>query len=215
MLVLAGGQAESLCDLGLPVGVAELPADLAAVDRLLADPALFAPIRVAWAAEHRDRGRPSMAMDRFVRLMIVQARSGGWGDETLVREVSDSLHLRRFCRIALTERVPDESTVRKLVKRLGPEVIEQITMAKRRFVVRAARIDSTPHGVRHSLPDRSGPRQRTPPGSWLPRPSVPARWPVTTRPAWPTARGRSARGCAGSTARSRCGPGRAKSSRCA
>ena len=68
-----------------------------------------------------------------------------------MREVSDSLHLRRFCRIALTERVPDESTVRKLVRRLGPEVIEQITRAviagattgERRFVARAARIDST------------------------------------------------------------------------
>ena len=153
MLVLSGGQAESLFDLGLPVEVAELPADLAALDRLLADPVLLAPIEAAWALEHRDRGRPSIAMDRFVRLMIVKARSGGWGYETLVREVSDSLHLRRFCRIALTDRVPDESTIRKLVKRLGPEVIDQITMSvisaatssgvDRRFVVRAARIDST------------------------------------------------------------------------
>jgi IS5 family transposase len=65
--------------------------------------------------------------------------------------VSDSLHLRRFCRIALSERVPDESTVRKLVGRLGPVVIEEITRVviaratwgERRFVVRAARIDST------------------------------------------------------------------------
>ena len=153
MLVLSGGQVESLFDLGLPVEVAELPADLAALDRLLDDRALLAPIEAAWAAEHRDRGRPSIPMDRFVRLMIVKARSGGWGYETLVREVSDSLHLRRFCRIALTERVPDESTVRKLVKRLGPDVIDEITMAviaardrrgaERRFVVRAARIDST------------------------------------------------------------------------
>ena len=153
MLVLSGGQVESLFDLGLPVEVAELPGDLAALDRLLDDPALLAPIAAAWAVEHRDRGRPSVAMDRFVRLMIVKARSGGWGYETLVREVSDSLHLRRFCRIALTDRVPDESTVRKLVKRLGPEVIDEITMlvlaratgvgGARRFVARAARIDST------------------------------------------------------------------------
>jgi transposase, IS5 family len=83
-------------------------------------------------------------------LMVIKQRSG-WGYEVLVREVSDSLHLRRFCRIALTERVPDESTVRKLVRRLGPEVIEAITRAviadattgDRRFVARAARIDST------------------------------------------------------------------------
>jgi IS5 family transposase len=94
-------------------------------------------------------------MDRLVRLMVLKARSG-WGYETLVREVADSLHLRRFCRIALTERVPDESTVRKLVKRLGAEVVEEIIMAVlaratgpqddpsgRRFVARAVRIDST------------------------------------------------------------------------
>lgn len=153
MLVLSGGQVESLFDLGLPVEVAELPAELAALDRLLDDASLLAPIEAAWAAEHRDRGRPSVAMDRFVRLMVVKARSVGWGYETLVREVSDSLHLRRFCRIALTDRVPDESTIRKLVKRLGPEVIDEITMrvlarasgpgAERRFVARAARIDST------------------------------------------------------------------------
>jgi IS5 family transposase len=58
--------------------------------------------------------------------------------------------LRRFCRIALSERVPDESTIRKLVRRLGPEVIEEITRAvitsataERSFVARAARCDST------------------------------------------------------------------------
>jgi len=153
MLVLSGGQCESLFDLGLAVGVAELPSDLAALDRLLDDLELLAPIAAVWAVGHRDRGRPTIAMDRFVRLMILKARSGGWGYETLVREVSDSLHLRRFCRIALTDRVPDESTVRKLVKRLGSEVIDAITMqliasataqgAERRFVARAARIDST------------------------------------------------------------------------
>ena len=92
-------------------------------------------------------------MDRFVRLMVIKAAVGRWGYETLVREVSDSLHLRRFCRIALTERVPDESTIRKLVRRLGPEVVEEIVMAligtatsapaERRFIVRAARVDST------------------------------------------------------------------------
>jgi len=153
MLVLSGGQVESLFDLGLPVQVAELPVDLAALDRLLSDAVLLAPIERVWSASARDHGRPSVPMDRFVRLMVVKARSGGWGYETLMREVSDSLHLRRFCRIALTERVPDESTVRKLVRRLGPEVVEEIVMtvvaaataphAERRLCVRAARIDST------------------------------------------------------------------------
>ncbi|MCA1680562.1 MAG: transposase [Actinobacteria bacterium] len=58
---------------------------------------------------------PSIAIDVFVRLMVVKQRTG-WGYETLVREVSDSLHLRRFCLIAIDQRVPDESTVRRLAR---------------------------------------------------------------------------------------------------
>ena len=113
----------------------------------------MAPIEAAWDAGGARFGRPTIPMDRFVRLMVDQGSARGWGYETLVREVSDSLHLRRFCRIALTERVPDESTIRKLVRRLGPEVIEEIMLrgdrratgdaGERRFVARAARIDST------------------------------------------------------------------------
>jgi IS5 family transposase len=153
VLRLSGGQVESLFDLGLPVQVAELPADLAALDELLAEPGVLAPIEASWAQDAVWFGRPTVPMDRFVRLMIVKARSG-WGYETLVKEVSDSLHLRRFCRIGLWDRVPDESTIRKLVRRLGADVIEDICSqviaeatspraGARRFVVRAARIDST------------------------------------------------------------------------
>jgi IS5 family transposase len=149
MLRLCGGQVETLFDVGLPVEVRELPADLAALDALVADPALLAPVEQAWDEAARDFGRPTIPIERLLRLMVIKQRTG-WGYETLVREVSDSLHLRRFCRIALTERVPEESTIRKLVRRLGPEVIEQITrvaiakaMREQRFVARAARCDST------------------------------------------------------------------------
>jgi transposase, IS5 family len=149
MLRLVGPQVECLFDIGLPVEVAELPADLAALDVLLGDPALLAPVGAAWEASSRTVGRPSIAIERFLRLMVIKTRTG-WGYETLVREVSDSLHLRRFCRIALTERVPDESTVRKLVRRLGPEVVDEITraviakaVAEHGFTARAVRIDST------------------------------------------------------------------------
>jgi IS5 family transposase len=152
MLRLSGGQVESLFDEVLPIEVRELPADLAALDRLLADPGLLAPVERAWDAAARAFGRPSVPIDRFVRLMVIKHRSG-WGYEALVREVSDSLHLRRFCLLALTERVPNESTIRKLARRLGPGVIEEICRQviavatsgprEKRFVVRAARVDST------------------------------------------------------------------------
>jgi transposase, IS5 family len=149
MLRLVGSQVECLFDLGLPVEVPELPADLAAIDMLLGDPGLLAPVVAAWDEAARGFGRPSIPIDWWVRLMVIKTRTG-WGYETLVREVSDSLHLRRFCRIALTERVPDESTVRKLTRRLGPDVVDEITrlvigreVAERRFVTRAMRVDST------------------------------------------------------------------------
>src|SRR4051794_30076637 len=95
VLRLSGGQVESLFDLGLPACVAELPADLAAVDRLLSAPGVLAAIEASWPQGALAVGRPTVPMDRFVRLMIIKARSG-WGYETLVREVADSLHLRRF-----------------------------------------------------------------------------------------------------------------------
>jgi IS5 family transposase len=149
MLRLAGGQVESLFDELLPVEVRELPEDLAALDRLLVDRRLLAPVEQAWEGSARGHGRPTIPMISFVRLMVVKQRTG-WGYQTLVREVSDSLHLRRFCLLPLTARVPDESTVRKLVRRLGPEVVNELTRVvigkaqrETRFVARALRIDST------------------------------------------------------------------------
>jgi transposase, IS5 family len=73
-----------------------------------------------------------------------------WGYRSLMAEVSDSIHLRRFCRIRLSERVPDDSTVRKLTRRIGPDTVNETTRVlivqatrSKRFRPRAVRIDST------------------------------------------------------------------------
>ena len=149
MLRLSDGQVESLWDEVLPGEVRELPKDLAALDGLLQDPVLLQPISSHWRVEAISHGRPTIPMETYVRLMVVKQRTG-WGYETLVREVSDSLHLRRFCLIALGERVPHESTVRKLTRRLGPDVVDELTRCviakaqrETRFKPRAGRIDST------------------------------------------------------------------------
>ena len=88
-------------------------------------------------------------MQTYVRLMVLKQRFG-WGYETLVKEVSDSLHLRRFCLIGIDQSLPDESTVRKLTRRLGAETVAELTRAviakakrETRFRARAVRIDST------------------------------------------------------------------------
>ena len=156
MLTLQAPQAETLWDEVLPIEVKELPEDLARIEELLCDPELLRPIAAHWRREVIETGRavltdgrPTIAMETYVRLMVVKQRSG-WGYETLAKEVSDSIHLRRFCLIPLHERVPDESTVRKLTRRLGSEVVAELTRAlvakatrERRFRPRAARVDST------------------------------------------------------------------------
>jgi IS5 family transposase len=149
MLRLSDGQVESLWDEVLPGEVRELPEGLAALDVLLRDGELLEPIASEWRIEAVSRGRPTIPMEAYVRLMVIKQRTG-WGYETLVREVSDSLHLRRFCLIALGERVPHESTVRKLTRRLGGAVVDELTRCviakaqrETRFKARAVRIDST------------------------------------------------------------------------
>jgi transposase, IS5 family len=156
VLTLLAGQPDCLWDDALPVEVKELPEDLAALDVLLSDHELLWPLVERWQQEFREtgrlvltEGRPTIALETFVRLMVLKARYR-WGYRTLVAEVSDSIHLRRFCRISLAERVPDESTVRKLTRRIGPETVAELTRAlivkatrEKRFRPRAVRIDST------------------------------------------------------------------------
>jgi len=83
MLRMVAAQVETLWDEALPIMVRELPADLAALDVLLSDPILMAPFAAHWqreallsgvsAAEH---GRPTIAIETYVRLMVLKARYG-------------------------------------------------------------------------------------------------------------------------------------------
>ena len=119
MLTLLAEQPECLWDDVLPVEVKELPVDPAALDGLLSDQELLWPLVERWRREFEQtgravlrEGRPTIALETYVRMMVLEQRYR-WGYRTLVAEVSDSIHLRRFCRISLSDRVPDESTVRK------------------------------------------------------------------------------------------------------
>ncbi len=150
-------QAGSLFELVLPHPLRDLPPDLARIDQLLCHEKMLAPFRAHWDKEARAGliksarwGRPTIPMATYVRLMVLKHRCR-WGYEILVQEVADSLHLRRFCGIPLHQQAPDESTVRKLTRRLGPEVvdalihslIEKATTGKGRLRLRAMRRDST------------------------------------------------------------------------
>jgi transposase, IS5 family len=156
----------TLWDPLLPTEVQQLPQELALIDQLLNDDQLLRVFRPRWVELHPGQdlgqGRPTIPMDTYVRFMVVKHRYR-WGYETLVREVSDSLHLRRFCLIPLVAEVPHESTIRKLTRRLGPELVDELTrglfekaIRERRFRPRALRPDSTVTEADIRFPTDSG-----------------------------------------------------------
>lgn len=111
------------------------------MDSILEDDRFLAPFRSRLTATI---GRPTTPVETYLRLMYLKHRYD-LGYETLCREVSDSFTWRRFCRIALDGRVPDATTLMKLSKRLGPELLEELnaellSMAVERKVLRSRRL---------------------------------------------------------------------------
>jgi IS5 family transposase len=136
----------TLWDALLPEEAKRLPAELAAVDAFLDDERFIAP----WRAVFSNRlGRPSVPIDTLLRLLYLKHRYQ-LGYETLCREVSDSISWRRFCRIGLDRPVPHPTTLVKLVRRAGPEVIQRLNAAllgklaaDRLLRARKLRVDTT------------------------------------------------------------------------
>jgi IS5 family transposase len=132
---------ESLWEAVLPAELRELPAELGKVDGVLDDDRFLAPFRSRLTASI---GRPTIPIETYLRLMYLKHRYG-MGYETLCKEVADSFTWRRFCRIAIDGRVPDPSTLMKLTKRLGPELLEELngellSLAVERKVLRSRRL---------------------------------------------------------------------------
>ncbi|HEY1650273.1 MAG TPA: transposase [Acidimicrobiales bacterium] len=149
MLTRHAGQLDTVWDDLLPDFVRTLPEDLARLDQVLDAPCVLKQFEQHWGRARLNVGRPSIPMATYVRLMALRHRHG-WGYERLVHQVADSFHLRRFCRISLVDDVPHESTVRKLTRRLGPELVDDLTrevvrlaVVEGSFKVRAMRCDST------------------------------------------------------------------------
>ena len=118
------GPSGSLFELLLPAGMRVLSGELAQIDELLDDPRFFGPFRGFFDPTE---GRPSIPMETYLRLLFLKVRFE-LGYEQLCVQVNDSLSWRRFCRIGLEARVPDESTIRKLTRRLGPGVVDELNV---------------------------------------------------------------------------------------
>jgi IS5 family transposase len=115
----------TIWELLLPEEAKRLPTELVRVDAYLDDERFIAPWRGLFSAR---LGRPSVPVDTLLRLLYLKHRYG-LGYETLCREVNDSISWRRFCRIPLDRPVPHPTTLVKLVRRAGPEMIEQLNAA--------------------------------------------------------------------------------------
>jgi transposase, IS5 family len=139
----------------LPVEARELPEQLVRIDELLRDPKLLRPIERHWEQEARQRGRSARAHGRpmipiptYVRPMVVKQRSDR-GYETLVKEVSDSLHLRRFCLVPLHGRFPTSRGAQADPQTGARDGLRAHPLGDRKrgprapLRARAARIDST------------------------------------------------------------------------
>jgi transposase, IS5 family len=115
----------TIWELLLPEEAKRLPVELAQVDAYLDDERFITPWRALFSAR---LGRPSVPIDTLLRLLYLKHRYG-LGYESLCREVADSISWRRFCRIPLDRPVPHPTTLVKLVRRAGPEVVEQLNAA--------------------------------------------------------------------------------------
>lgn len=98
----------------LPPEARTMSRELTAIDAILNDERFMAPFVSRFPSK---RGRYTIPMETYLRLMYLKTKYQ-LGYETLVSEVTDSVSWRRFCRISLSGRVPDASTLIKLTN--GP-----------------------------------------------------------------------------------------------
>jgi len=118
-------QSPSLWETVLPPEIFQMNEELTRVDKLLDDERFFAPFRERFGTR---MGRPTTAVATYLRLMYLKHRYQ-LGYEVLVKEVSDSLAWRRFCHLALDDRVPDSTTLIKLTHKYGEETVRALNDA--------------------------------------------------------------------------------------
>jgi IS5 family transposase len=105
----------------------EMEPELAALDRLLEDEELFVRLKADFSKRRPNSerlGRRSTPVEVILRMLVLR-RLYDWSFEATERNVSDSLVLRQFCRLYL-EPAPDDTTLIRWAKLLGPETLESL-----------------------------------------------------------------------------------------
>jgi len=105
----------------------EMDSTLAALDRLLADDALFQRVKADLARRYPNTstlGRHSTPVEVILRMLVVR-RLYDWSYEETEHFVSDSLVLRQFCRLYLRA-APDDTTLIRWAGLIGPETLAEV-----------------------------------------------------------------------------------------
>jgi IS5 family transposase len=101
--------------------------ELAALDRLLEDDEIFVRVKADLSKRRPNSsrlGRRSTPVEVILRMLVVR-RLYDWSFEATERNVSDSLVLRRFCRLYL-EAAPDDTTLMRWARLVGPRTLERL-----------------------------------------------------------------------------------------
>ena len=96
-------------------------------DKALEDEALLRIIQQALAKRYKKsktRGRPATSAEVVLRMMLLK-HVRDWSYEDLTREVRANLVYREFTRIG-GDKVPDDKTMGRLGRQMGPEVVAQV-----------------------------------------------------------------------------------------
>jgi IS5 family transposase len=120
-------------------------------DQALEDEALLLIIQEALAKrckKSKTRGRPGTTAEIILRMMLLK-HFRDWSFQDLTREVRANLVYREFTRIG-GGKVPDDKTMGRLARQLGPEVVEkvhqrvvEIALEKKIAAGRKLRVDTT------------------------------------------------------------------------
>ncbi|MDD4494329.1 MAG: transposase [Eubacteriales bacterium] len=112
----------SIFEASLNPGEVTLPDDLKKADEALGDPKFEEPFIKKFDI---NIGRAGIPIRPYTRLMYLKYINS-WGYETLVQQVSESMVLRRFCRIPIDTPVPHSTTLIRLNKKYGDSSIKRI-----------------------------------------------------------------------------------------
>ncbi|MCL6559229.1 MAG: ISNCY family transposase [Firmicutes bacterium] len=121
---------------------------------ILDDPATLEPFvdryfKAAAEAGLKNSGRPTVPLRTFAAMVLLKFMYDLPYRE-LCAQVKDRLSWRVFCHIPITAKVPDYSTICKLVHRFGPEAVEEMNKAvlahlagKKKLKTKKLKVDTT------------------------------------------------------------------------